>query len=50
MNTHYISTGKLTISRISEIISSGIRLELSREAAAAVKKCRDYLDSNLDDI
>ena len=50
MNTHYISTQKLTIGRISEIISSGIRLELSREAAAAVKKCREYLDSKMDDI
>ena len=50
MNTHYISTGKLTVSRISEIISSGIRLELSQEAATAVKRCREYLDSKMDDI
>ncbi len=38
MNTHYISTKKLTVSRISEIISNGDRLELSQEAATAVKK------------
>lgn len=50
MNTHYISTKKLTVSRISEIISNGDRLELSQEAATAVKRCREYLDSKMDDI
>ena len=50
MNTHYISTRKLTVSRISEIISNGDRLELSQEAATAVKRCREYLDSKMDDI
>ena len=50
MNTHYISTRKLTVSRISEIISNGDRLELSQETATAVKRCREYLDSKMDDI
>lgn len=50
MNTYYISTRKLTVSRISEIISNGDRLELSQEAATAVKRCREYLDSKMDDI
>ena len=50
MKTHHISTKPLTVGRVKEIITEGYRLELSQEAATAVKRCREYLDSKMDDI
>ena len=50
METHHISSRHLTVGRISEIISKGIRLELGPEAENAVIKCRKYLDSKMEDI
>ncbi len=50
MKTHHISTKPLTVGRVKEIITEGYRLELSQEAATAVKRCREYLNSKMDDI
>ena len=48
--THIISNDTLTISRVDEIISKGLKLHLSDELKAAVVKCREYLDSKMGDI
>ena len=48
--THIISNNTLTISRVNEIISKGMKLHLSEELEAAVVKCREYLDSKMGDI
>ena len=48
--THIISNNTLTISRVNELISKGMKLHLSEELEAAVVKCREYLDSNMGDI
>ncbi len=50
METHHISTKPLTADKIKEIITNRYRLELSAESAQAVRKCREYLDSKMDDI
>ena len=50
MKTHHISTKPLTVGRVKGIITEGYRLELSQEAATAVKRCREYLNSKMDDI
>lgn len=46
---HIISNNRLSIERVSEIISKGIKLELGEEAKAAIVKCRKYLDSKMAD-
>ena len=48
--THIISNNTLTISRVNELISKGMKLHLSEELEAAVVKCREYLDSKMGDI
>ena len=48
--THIISNNTLTISRVNEIFSKGMKLHLSEELEAAVVKCREYLDSKMGDI
>ena len=48
--THIISNNTLTISRVNEIISKGMKLQLGEELKAAVVKCREYLDSKMGDI
>lgn len=46
---HIISNNRLSIERVSEIISKGIKIELGEEAKAAIVKCRKYLDSKMAD-
>ena len=50
MATYYISSKKITITKIDEIISGHHHLELSPESEHAVAKCRRYLDSKMEDI
>ena len=47
---HEISHARLTLERVQEIIEKGEKLALSKEAVAAIEKCRKYLDSKMDDI
>ena len=48
--THIISQKRLTIEKVNEIISKDMKLQLSEELKAAVVKCREYLDSKMEDI
>ena len=48
--THIISTKKLTIKKVNEIITKGLKLALSEESKAAIEKCRKFLDSKMGDI
>ena len=48
--THTISKKTLTIEKVNEIITKGLKLELSKEAEAAILKCRHFLDSKMGDI
>ena len=45
MKKHQISTKFLSIEKVTKIIERKQKIELSEEAIAAVKKCRDYLDT-----
>ncbi len=45
---HRISAEHLNISNIEEIINSKKNLELSETSIKNIKKCRNYLDNNLD--
>ena len=45
MKKHQISTKFLSIEKVTKIIDRKQKIELSEEAIAAVKKCRDYLDT-----
>lgn len=47
---HIISSNKLSVERINEIISQKMSLELSEEAIAAIEKCRKYLDKKMADV
>ena len=46
---HQISTGRLTLERLKEIIDSKATLVLSEEAKQAIIKCRKYLDAKMED-
>ena len=48
--THIISNKHLTIEKVNEIVSKGLKLELSKESEAAIVKCRKFLDSKMEDI
>ena len=48
--THIISTKKLTIKKVNEIITKGMKIALSEEAKNAIEKCRKFLDSKMGDI
>jgi histidine ammonia-lyase len=48
--THIISTKKLTIKKVNEIITKGMKIALSDEAKNAIEKCRKFLDSKMGDI
>ena len=48
--THTISNKYLTIEKVNEIVSNGLKLELSKESEAAIEKCRKFLDSKMEDI
>jgi histidine ammonia-lyase len=45
--THYISSELLSIEKINEIISHGLKIELSEEARVNIEKCRTYLDEKM---
>ena len=44
---HLISAEHLTIERIGEIISGGIRIELSDDARERILRCRKFLDEKI---
>ena len=44
---HYISSELLSIEKINEIISHGLKIELSEEARVNIEKCRTYLDEKM---
>ena len=48
--THIISNKHLTIEKVNESVSKGLKLELSKESEAAIVKCRKFLDSKMEDI
>ena len=48
--THTISKKHLTIEKVNEIISKGLKLQLSKESEEAIIKCRRFLDSKMSDI
>ncbi len=48
--THFISSARLSLERIKEIIDNHELLALSEESVAAIEKCRKYLDSKMGDI
>ncbi|MBX7108611.1 MAG: histidine ammonia-lyase [Chitinophagales bacterium] len=45
--THYISSGYLSMEKISEIITGGYQLALSESAQQKIIACRSYLDQKL---
>ncbi len=47
---HIISFEPLTIERVKQIIDNNESLQLGAEAVAAINKCRNYLDSKMEDI
>jgi histidine ammonia-lyase len=47
MQTHYISSDKLTFQRVFDIIEQGYKIALSEESAAKIEKCRSYLDEKI---
>ena len=48
--THFISSARLSLERIKEIIDNHEQLALSEESVTAIEKCRKYLDSKMEDI
>ena len=46
---HTISTGRITLERLKEIIDNHATLVLSEEAKMAILKCRRYLDEKMKD-
>ena len=48
MEIHHISAEHLTIGRVREIIESGCRLALSDDARRRISRCREYLDSKME--
>ena len=46
---HSISTGRITLERLKEIIDNRATLVLSEEAKMAILKCRRYLDAKMED-
>ncbi len=43
--THYITSERLTLDHIEEIIEKQMRIELSDDARARITKCREYLNA-----
>ncbi|MDO5760915.1 MAG: histidine ammonia-lyase [Bacteroidota bacterium] len=48
MAIHYISPELLTLDRVSEIMEKGMKLELSEESKKRIIKCREYLDTKME--
>lgn len=47
---HYISHDHLTIERVREIVENHYQIALSEQAREAILKCRNYLDTKMEDI
>ena len=47
---HKISHERLTLERVKQIIEGGEKLALSEEAVKAIVRCREYLDSKMEDV
>ena len=47
METHHISSEKLTLQRVKQILDSDIKLALSPESKARIVECRDYLNRKM---
>ena len=47
---HYISNEHLSLQRLEQIIDRGEKIALSEGAVAAIKKCRRYLDSKMENV
>lgn len=45
---HHISAERLTIERVSEIITKGLKLDLSQDAIDRITRCRRYLDEKIE--
>ena len=45
---HYISSERLTLERVSEIITKKMTIALSDDAKARIQKCRDYLNKKME--
>ena len=48
--THYISSTRLSLERMKEILDNREKIALSHESTEAVIKCRKYLDDKMADI
>ena len=48
--THYISSTRLSLERMKEILDNREKIALSHESTEAVIKCRKYLDDKMSDI
>ncbi len=44
---HYISSERLTLQRVQEIMEKNMTIALSEETKATVQKCRNYLDEKM---
>lgn len=47
--THYISSERLSLDKVADIIENNIKLELSQEAIDKIIKCREYLDRKVEE-
>ena len=47
---HYISSKRLSLEDVREIFDKGEKLALSKESEAAIVRCREYLDSKMEDV
>ena len=45
---HYISSERLTLQRVNEIITKKMTIDLSDDAIARIEKCRNYLDNKME--
>lgn len=46
--THHISSQWLTIDRVNQILTEGIKLDLSDDAVERITRCRQYLDQKME--
>ena len=48
MEIHHISSDRLTIDRVEQIISTGMQIALSDDARIRITRCREYLDKKME--
>ena len=48
MDIHYISSERLTIERVGQLLANKTPIALSAEACERITRCRDYLDSKME--